>query len=345
MQTLTDIAVTTEAFQRFLFFPEDESALSWRDILPPDLRSSIVSDGNIVGICTQFKYVEGKATDVPTITFIVVKKKSRSQLRRGQHFNIPPELPAFDPKKGGFSGKNKIRTDVEESGGISLCARAKRGVYIDRKRPVSGGLSVGNAKEKVTGTLGFWVELVEKGVIGVSNYHVLANPNARKGERIVQPGRLDHRGSRNTIGNLLEFFPYEKGGNLVDFACLTPRNPAEADLFNIEAIGKWNGFTKAVEGMRVAKVGRTTGYTEGEIQSLDATFQTSYDDEPLLFIKQIKTTCKMEEGDSGAALVDLKSKKICGLCVATDNIASVSYANNIRYLFGPDSQLKWKLKK
>jgi hypothetical protein len=334
MPTLADIAVTTKKYQEALFFPESDSGLKYRGALPPDT--------NIVGLCTQFKYVNGKATDIPTITFIVETKKSRSRLKKAHEFIIPPELPAFDVKRGKFSKEMRIRTDVEESGGISLCGKEK-GVYIDRKRPVSGGLSVGNVRGIATGTLGFWVELVEKGIVGISNYHVFAQVGARKGDRIVQPGRLDHKGLRNTIGTLLEFFEYEDR-NFVDLACVVPRNLADADLSHIEMIGEWRGFTKPAPGMRVAKVGRTTGYTEGEIQSIDATFNTYYNDKPVKFVEQIKTTCKLKLGDSGAALVDLKTKKICGLCVATDNNESASYANSIRYIFGRDSVSKWKVK-
>ena len=345
MPTISDIALTTEKYQQFLFFPEHQSSVKWRGSLPSEFEGSILADKNIVGLCTQYKYVQDKATDIPTITFIVKTKKSRSRLTREQRFKIPSELPAFDAKRGRFSTQSKIQTDIEESGGISLGAGRDPAFYVERKRPVSGGLSVGNARNVTAGTLGFWVELVDQGVIGVSNYHVLAQSDARVGDRIVQPGRLDHKGSKNTIGSLLEFFDFKDGANLVDIACLAPKDLADADLFRIEKIGEWNGFTTPVPGMRVAKVGRTTGYTEGEIQAVDATFFAPYGNERVRFTKQIKTNCKMKPGDSGAALVDLKSRKICGLCAALDNNGKISYANNIRYVLGRGSVSNWRVRK
>src|ERR1051326_7382644 len=343
MPSFSQLAHTTAAYQRLLFFPEAKLAVKYRGAIH---RAPIAADENIVGLCTQVKHVEGKNTQLPTITFIVKKKKSISRLNQSQQSIIPSELPAYDATKRKFIRDKRFKTDVEECQNIVLAGGTLgfNGAYIQRIRPIPGGHSVGNVGRKNAGTLGFWVELVNKGLVGISNYHVLRSSPHGQSDKIVQPGRLDkEKFGRNIIGSQVDYFEYSDSDNFVDLAYFAPDN-VELVKDEIEFIGKYNGFVTPARGMKVAKVGRTTGYTEGTIQAVDATIKIPVGKKSVLFVQQVKTDCKLKEGDSGSALVELSSKAICGLCFASYVNGTSSFANNIRQIIGKSSKSGWRVK-
>src|SRR5438034_7321732 len=99
MAPLSQLARTTEAYQRLLFFPEAKPALKYRGSVR---RPPVVPDENIVGLCTQVKYVQGKPTEDATITFIVKEKRSVARLTQRQECVIPAKLPGYDAKRKDF---------------------------------------------------------------------------------------------------------------------------------------------------------------------------------------------------------------------------------------------------
>src|SRR5439155_6301701 len=92
-------------------------------------------------------------------------------------------------------------TDVEEVGEIVAFTYSRR-----FPRPVPCGVSCGHV-QITAGTLGCLVVLNNNRLCILSNNHVLANENnARPGDHIIQPGRVDGGQDPNDLIGVLERF-------------------------------------------------------------------------------------------------------------------------------------------
>lgn len=114
--------------------------------------------------------------------------------------------------------------------------------------------------------------------------------------------------------------------NLVD--CAIAR-PIDASMLSDEIlnIGRITG-TKAPElGMKIAKMGRTTGYTEGSITLLNATINVQYETmrgtRTARFVNQVITSGMSRSGDSGSLIVDPSDKRAVGLLFAGSDFATI----------------------
>lgn len=149
-----------------------------------------------------------------------------------------------------------------------------------RSRPLRLGVSVGHTRV-TAGTLGCFVQLQKPGGIGLlSNNHVLAASNeARFGDEIIQPGRVDGgRVATDVIGVLHEFVPITFGDgaiNTVDcaVATLAPTVPFEAANFvDHERLGTRLVASPNLDPelrQKVTKFGRTSERTNGQIVSIE----------------------------------------------------------------------------
>ncbi|WP_343548002.1 hypothetical protein [Ralstonia sp.] len=138
------------------------------------------------------------------------------------------------------------------------------------------GSSISPGNEASAGTLGALVIDSQQQLYGLSNNHVTGGCNhSAPGLPILAPGVKDVTAdviSPFTIGYHHQVLPYAVGtsGNVditlnTDAAIFKIANPT---LVSSLQGGTFDTPTQAVapvEGMRVAKVGRTTGYTEGQI--------------------------------------------------------------------------------
>jgi len=111
--------------------------------------------------------------------------------------------------------------------------------------------------------------------------------------------------------------------NLVDAALAVPTDQSVIDDRIID-IGKIEGIKPAELGMKVRKSGRTTGTTEGTIETLDAVVNVGYDSNKVArFEHQILTTNMSSPGDSGSLLVDGTENKAVGLLFAGSDQVTV----------------------
>ncbi|MFD5633610.1 hypothetical protein ACFWJM_05620 [Streptomyces sp. NPDC127077] len=157
--------------------------------------------------------------------------------------------------------------NVEVSGRITALSTAAN-PHQSRRRPLRVGCSVGHGLVGA-GTLGCFLQFPkQKGAIGVlSNNHVLAATNLGSiGDPIYQPGLLDSGRDEDRIGTLSHMVPLKEHNlNQLDVAAavLDPE---------IEVLGNRlpDGDIKKVrnpsfEDKFLAKIGRTTGRTQGEL--------------------------------------------------------------------------------
>jgi hypothetical protein len=110
--------------------------------------------------------------------------------------------------------------------------------------------------------------------------------------------------------------------NEVDAALAKPVDP---NMFTGEilGIGQVSGTKAATLGMQVRKSGRTTGFTTGTVNLLNATVSVSYGSKTARFVGQIITGPMSQGGDSGSLIVDAAENKAVGLLFAGSNLSTI----------------------
>lgn len=231
----------------------------------------------------------------------------------------------------------------------------------EQPRPISLGVSGGNAKDTAngyccSGTLG---ALVTKGgrnadYFILSNTHVFAGDlvsggNSRvaaSGDPINQAGLIDANCQDNAakyVATLEDWAPLDSttSANNVDAAIALVLPDQVKTNGEILGIGTLSSSTRvATAGLAVKKAGRTTGLTRSSISSLNATINVGYSNEcaGTSFTKQFtgqilisnKGSRFLAGGDSGSLMVEdvATSPRAVGLLYAGSS--SIAVANPIQ---------------
>jgi hypothetical protein len=199
-------------------------------------------------------------------------------------------------------------------------------------RPVPAGVSVGNANECASGTIGC---VVLKGGTRymLSNNHVFARVNeASIGEAINQPGRYDAKPVCNptgVVGNLAQFQNISfSGNNTIDAAIASFSTSSTCAMVNNLYTPTSTVVSPSV-GLAVKKVGRTSGLTHGTISGINVTIQVNYGSPGVAtFVNQIYVASNLiRSGDSGSLMVTETGNNPVGLCFAGSG--GQSFANPI----------------
>lgn len=273
----------------------------------------IIGSKNIVAVGISEKITGRKPTGKLALTFYVEKKVSLKKLKADSL--IPPTVPES------LSGPEAIPTDVVVLGKLIPELNVRR-------NPVEPGNSIGHVSI-TAGTLG---ALVTKGntLFILSNSHVLAlSGKAKKGDSIIYPGDADDGAMPDDlVAKLADFKKFVTGGDFVNHVDCAIAKPTEArlpDLISeIKGLGIPKGTIKAKRGMKVVKVGRTTGKTTGEIRDVHFRFALDYEGVGEVgFIDQVLCTRYTKPGDSGSLVIDRATGRAVGLHFAGANGGSV----------------------
>jgi hypothetical protein len=305
----------------------------------------LMKNKNVVACGVGYKRVGGQVTREPSVVVSVIKK-------------LPPEALAVDEIIPRVVGT--MPTDIIETGVIRALQSP-----TDRWRPAPGGVSIGHFNI-TAGTLGC---LVTRGgeLFILSNNHVLANSNAANaGDSILQPGKYDGGTEADRIATLEAFVPIQfetspptclvvsdlvfvlnvlarlagsrhrilgyraaAEANLVDAAIA---RPLSVDLVErrILNIGVPRGSREADLGTAIRKSGRTTGFTTGEIQQIDASVRVSYGNSgTALFQDQFVAGAMSQGGDSGSAVLDADGYVIGLLFAGSDTTTIINRISNV----------------
>nr|WP_234414403.1 S1 family peptidase [Paenibacillus sp. CAA11] len=179
--------------------------------------------------------------------------------------------------------------------------------FTRRIRPVQAGYSVGTPQ--VSGTAGLIVAGSGESRYLLSNNHVLNQNNTSGYSETIQPGGADDGRARvDRIGQLSRFVRLKKKGtNLLDAAISVPiRRSILSPRYAI--FGALPGHVNTYKvGDKFKKVGRTTGLTQGTVESVNTDIQVDYGDYGNLGIVNFKnqTVVRGEKpvslsGDSGS---------------------------------------------
>lgn len=264
---------------------------------------SVTRSKNVVAMGIGEKVSNKKGTGKLALIFYVQKKIPLNKLRADM------AIPATVPES--LSGSTAIPVDVVVIGKIKLETNVTRST-------LQPGNSIGHV-DVSAGTFGAVVTDGKSNYI-LSNSHVLANSGlGKKGDNILYPGPADGGVSpADIIAKLHAFKPFVVGGkyeNTVDCAIAKPV-PDKAGSINaaIKGIGVPKGTIKAVRGMKLVKVGRTTGKTEGEVKDIHFRFIVDYPGVGEVgFKNQVFCTRYSKPGDSGSLVIDKASGKAMGL--------------------------------
>ena len=278
------------------------------------LSASLDPRHNVVGVGAGGKITKGRLTGTPCIRLYVERKVERRAVPAG--LLLPVTIEGFP-------------TDVVETGRfVALPARLP--VARRRLRPARPGCSMGfrftgdRVDLVMAGTFGAVVQADGRRCI-LSNNHVLADENNLPvGSPVFQPGVLDGGSpARDRIATLTRFIALARDGpNSVDAALaevLDPRAVRAAFLPKVGRLGSASPV-RAVEGMRVHKHGRTTGYTTGRVFDASADVTVRYEMGVLAFEDQVLIQGDRgmfsDSGDSGSVIVDRATKRAAALLFA-----------------------------
>ncbi|HEB94370.1 MAG TPA: hypothetical protein ENI94_13105 [Gammaproteobacteria bacterium] len=306
---------------------------------------------NVVATGVGYKMVHGKRTTTLGIICSVEKKLPVNALSAGDR--VPPQLDG-------------IPADVIETG----CIRAWQ-APTGRFRPASGGVSVGHKDITAgtlgcwVRRSGEWVILSNNHVLANSNEAAIGDAILQPGSH---DGGID---PADQIAVLKDFVPIELAGlpdnssgcsvagaiaaflnaiagtlgsdtrlravsaraigkNRVDAAIASPLREEDvtAEIMNIGAI---QGVISGDLGMAIKKMGRTTGFTEGEIQQVDVTVNVQYGGgRSALFKDQLMAGAMSQGGDSGSAVLDTQNQ-LLGLLFAGSEQSTI--INRIEHVF------------
>lgn len=210
-----------------------------------------------------------------------------------------------------------------------------------RPAPLRIGSSIGH-RRVTAGTLGCFVHSAESGICALSNNHILANTNAADlHDAILSPARKDKgKDPRDRCGSLYSFLPIELDGvtpNRVDCAIATISNNRSFEPKHLsdpetgQNIGQLRPTVFPTEdalGIPVAKIGRTTGLTVGEVVAIEidgirVMMDANGYDRTALFDGQMIVASRgsrfSKGGDSGSLIFSHPGEQPVGLLFAGGN--------------------------
>jgi hypothetical protein len=306
-----------------------------REMLRTGPETQLRAIPGVVHVSVGLKETNGKVTDQLCVRVYVEQKKAKEALPAAQL--IPSEI-------------NGVPTDV------NIVGRFEFQDDNTKYRPIMGGIQISNriivlnaagtGTEMSRGTLGCTaVDTTDDAPVILSNWHVLYGSSGRTGDKVYQPpptsippvelGDLPARprDEEDKIGVLRR----KEISSTVDGAIATIDVSSCCNCCGIRYSNEINGLSvggrpprntivgdqRAVSGMTVFKVGKSTGRTEGVVvddnhPSFDIVKDgTTYSFTGQIAIQNIDNTIPFStHGDSGSVIINLENK-IVGLLFAS----------------------------
>jgi hypothetical protein len=277
---------------------------------------------NVVGVGAGRKLRQGQRTERACIRLYVERKVPRTAIPGD--FLLPETLEGYP-------------TDIIETGRF-VAFGGRDPVARKRSRPAQPGCSVGfryggeQAQFVMAGTLGAVVQADGARYI-LSNNHVLADENNLPlGSPIFQPGLLDGGDvKQDLIARMTRFVPLAKAApNAVDAAIAQVVDKRWLRPRFLPKVGRLRSPTpvRPVEGMRVHKHGRTTGYTTGRVFDVNADVVVEYEMGLISFEDQVLIEgdrgAFSDSGDSGSVIVDRRTGRGTALLFAGSSAYTIA---------------------
>jgi hypothetical protein len=281
---------------------------------------------NVIGVGTGIKTKNGIETNQKAIIIFVTNKEPKHRLRSTDI--IPSSINGIMTDVYGSAGHFKIQKYKKSNKSqnkmpLVIKAQAINGML---ERPIYAGTSISHLYV-TAGTLGGYFKDRDGDIVLLSNQHVIVGeetngkygPSPRKGNLIIQPGTFDGGTVHNAFASLKSWVPLKPNNNLEDSAIAKIANLSLIKN-EIKGIGKLTGFAKAVVGLNVQKVGRSTGHTTGKVISVNTSVCVDYGKINRCFDNCIITTSMSSGGDSGSILFDKRLNAVGLLFAGSDAV-------------------------
>lgn len=305
---------------------------------------------NVHAVGVGRKISDGKVTNEMCVRLYVVQKLALSAL--SDSAVLPSEIDGIptdiieSPPAFIMTGKKSIPKKPVKTGKLKSQALACTDQRRKKQRPLTAGISSGHYTI-TAGTIGYFCRSTKLGdnidnIYALSNNHVFADVNkGQPGDALLQPGAADGGVSSDRFADLTRFVTIHMGGvapNRVDAAIgrILPGNFSQPGICSI---GRINSVGQAVEGLKVRKHGRTSGYTEGEVtdESYDAMVGMDHNNPNVVakFVNQMRIdvtspfTAFGLGGDSGSLIVGKSRLEAVGLYFAGPAGGTYGIANHI----------------
>jgi len=197
--------------------------------------------------------------------------------------------------------------------------------------PMQGGISISNEFQRVYGTLGGKVYDRTTGEeMILSNWHVLAGSwNARRGQLIYQPGRLDG----GTFANASAYLERDAMKDNLDaaVATLTGRRRLTNEQLGLGAV---TGASDGQLGTEVVKSGRSSSITYGKIIEIHTIARVQYGYlerliRDVMVIQPLNGGELSRSGDSGSWWLNTATRDAVGLHFAGSDLPERALALNM----------------
>ncbi|MFA5132770.1 MAG: hypothetical protein WC444_05615 [Candidatus Paceibacterota bacterium] len=296
---------------------------------------------NCIGIAKGTKITEGKDTGMPAYKLFVKKKLPIEKIPTGEM--LPKVLGTQD---------ERLPTDVQELGEIYITSMLKtkrsnkqkikniiqriQGISrTDKARPFKMGTS-GGCWDTTALTNGMTFKHIESGKkVIFTNGHgsgcdLRDEMPLSTEKRYLQPGPVDGgQQEGNVVGERLNLVRYKdgKGWNDGMTVMVSSEDYLDEELYEL---GRVVGVDTLVVGDKVFKSGRTTGKTEGNCTSLNATISVNYGNYSITHLGCILFTGMSAGGDSGSVIVKIREGKIYVVAYLFAGNESVTVAHEIQ---------------
>lgn len=326
-------------------------------------EDELLAKDNVVGVALGNKVTGGEDTGEPALT-VLVESKMDPGLLTGENL-VPSRVDDLltDVQEVGTIQAGTALTGVgalptvpvdderapAENGRAAVSLREAPVVQplTQRVRPAMGGYSVGHVNV-TAGTIatGCYDRTPFPGIPPrfylLSNNHVLANSNAASlGDLIVQPGRADGGTvPGDVIGRLARFQPIQfltpasAPVNLIDAAIAeVPFHAVSREIYYVGYVRRM--YTAPEPNLIVQKTGRTTNYSTGRVQNINATVNVNFGGGRVArFIRQIITTNMSAPGDSGSLVTNLDNEGVGLLFAGSSAVTILNHLHFVQAILG-----------
>lgn len=200
-------------------------------------------------------------------------------------------------------------TQVAESAVVQAAEVQATGTAVaqtirkDRVRPLRPGLSIGLTDTEGAGTLGYFVVDRAGQIYLVSTVSSLGNSSSRA--QVLQPAPFDGgQAPDDVVASSVKTLTQTEIMPAAHMVALAPLTPTLHVQTVIPEIGPVRGVRDPEPGMRVRKLGRTTGLTEGEISAVDQRINVTILNGSVQIYGAVRTSPISSGGDGGALVVD-----------------------------------------
>ncbi len=297
--------------------PTDETLLRELQAAKAELAEELLEDPNVVGVGVGFAVRDGKLTRELALRIYVRTKFAEELL---------PQAELLSPER--FGG---LPIDVIESTYRPGCAvRRSTGSRALRRRPGSrtmwrpslvGGISIGNPRLRLAGTLGsVFLTRGDGQPMLLTNWHVLLAGVGASGDPVWQPAPGYDAGGEDPFVALVERGVIDAR---MDAAVARLEGERRSVTDRVLGIGAIEGTAPPELGMEVWKSGAGSGRTRGMVDDASFTYLVQYPGFQQRFEDQVHVVSTTRgpmscSGDSGALLVESTTKRAVGMLYAEE---------------------------